>query len=102
MLELRAMQQVSQASSVDSLAASTADIPDPSPDPEGLAEMAQQALALKQALSRLPSRDRLLIRLRFEQELTLDQVAKLLDLGNAQRAERQIKAVLSRLRDELE
>lgn len=102
MLEARIMQQSTQALSPDVRAASIAAIPDPSPNPEGLAEMAQGALALKRALGRLPPRDRLLIRLRFDQELTLDQVAKLLDLGNAQRAERQIKAVLSRLREELE
>ena len=102
MLEARVMQQGSQTSNFDLPAASVAAIPDPSPNPEGLAELAQQALALKRALGRLPPQDRLLIRLRFDQELTLDQVAKLLDMGNAQRAERQIKAVLSRLRKELE
>ena len=42
------------------------------------------------------------MRLRFEQELTLVQIAKLLDLGNAQRVERQIKGVLGKLREELE
>lgn len=41
------------------------------------------------------------MRLRFEEELTLEQIAKLLDLGNAQRADRQIKEVLARLRVEL-
>ena len=49
----------------------------------------------------LSKRQRLLIRLRFEQELTLDQIANLLDLGNAQRVDRQIKDVLARLREVL-
>lgn len=78
------------------------DIRDPAPSPEAQAVFAQRARNLRRALGHLPQRDRLLIRLRFEQELTLEQVAKLLDLGNAQRAERQIKVVLAQLREELE
>jgi RNA polymerase sigma factor (sigma-70 family) len=77
-------------------------IPDPSPDPEALALLKERAATLRQALGRLPSRERLLIRLRYEQELKLEQIADLLDLGNAQRAERQIKAVLLKLREELD
>ncbi len=75
---------------------------DPAPDPEAQAVLAERAAALNRSLSRLPQRERLMIRLRFEQELTLEQIAKLLDLGNPQRVERQIKAVLAKLRDELE
>lgn len=78
------------------------DIQDPAPSPEEQAVFAQRATALRRALGQLPQRDRLLIRLRFEQELTLEQLAKLLNLGNAQRVERQIKAVLVQLRKELE
>jgi RNA polymerase sigma factor (sigma-70 family) len=78
------------------------DVQDPAPSPEAQAVAAQKARALRRALANLPQRDRLLIRLRFEQELTLEQVAKLMDLGNAQRVERQIKAVLMQLRKELE
>ena len=81
---------------------SSHDFQDPAPNPEAQAVFAQRARALRRALAHLPQRDRLLIRLRFEQELTLEQVAKLLDLGNAQRVERQIKAVLMQLRKELE
>ena len=78
------------------------DFQDPAPSPEAQAVAAQRSRALRRALAHLPQRDRLLIRLRFEQELTLEQVAKLLDLGNAQRVERRIKAVLMQLRKELE
>ena len=78
------------------------DVWDPAPNPEAQVVFAQRATALRRALSQLPQRERLLIRLRFEQELTLEQVAKLMDLGNAQRVERQIKAVLEKLRKELE
>ncbi len=82
--------------------AAEANVPDPSPNPETLTLLKERATALRQALGRLPPRERLLIRLRYEQELTLEQVAELLDLGNAQRAERQIKAVLMKLREELD
>lgn len=84
------------------ITAAAANVPDPSPNPEALALLKERATTLRQALGRLPSRERLLVRLRYEQELTLEQIAELLDLGNAQRAERQIKAVLLKLREELE
>ena len=63
--------------------------------------MKERQTALARALERLSKRERLLVRLRFEQELTLEQIAKLLDMGNAQRADRQIKEILTRLREEV-
>jgi DNA-directed RNA polymerase specialized sigma subunit len=53
------------------------------------------------ALSRLDRDERLLLRLRYEEGLTLDQVSRLAGLGNAQRADRRIKEVLTRLREEM-
>jgi RNA polymerase sigma factor (sigma-70 family) len=76
-------------------------IPDTRPDPEVQAILAERRAALAKALRGLSKRQRLLVRLRFEQDLTLDQIATLLDLGNAQRADRQIKDVLARLHDTL-
>jgi RNA polymerase sigma factor (sigma-70 family) len=76
-------------------------IPDPKPDPENLALHAEKRATLAKALLRLSKRERLLVRLRFEQELTLDQIASLLDLGNAQRVDRQIKDILALLRQAL-
>jgi RNA polymerase sigma factor (sigma-70 family) len=103
LLDARASQRTSQAStSFAEDASDHANIPDAAPNPEAQAILAERATALRRALSRLPQRDRLLIRLRFEQELTLDQVAKLLDLRNAQQVERQITAVLAKLRQELD
>jgi len=90
-----------QAANLETTAAE-ATFPDPAPNPETLALLKERATTLRQALGRLPPRERLLIRLRYEQELTLEQIAELLDLGNAQRAERQIKAVLMKLREELD
>jgi RNA polymerase sigma factor (sigma-70 family) len=71
-------------------------------DPETLAISAERTKLLGRALRKLPSNERLLLRLRFEEELTLDQIAKLLQLGNAQRVDRQIKQILSGLRREFE
>jgi len=42
-------------------------IPDPGPNPEAQAVLEERALALRRALGHLPQRERLLIRLRFEQ-----------------------------------
>src|SRR6266496_513018 len=71
-------------------------IADPRPDPEATAVLNERFSALTRSLSRLSSAERLLIRLRFEKELTLEQCATLLGLGNAQRVDRQIKEILSR------
>ena len=102
LLDARLSQQASKTgASFDETAAAHANVSDPAPNPEAQAVLKERAIALRRALGRLPQRERLLIRLRFEQELTLEQVAKLLDLGNAQRVERQIRAVLGKLRGEL-
>jgi RNA polymerase sigma factor (sigma-70 family) len=74
---------------------------DSRPDPEALALFEETRRALNRALDRLSKSERLLVRLRFEQELTLQQIAELLNLGNAQRVDRQIKEILVRLRKEL-
>jgi len=101
LLDARISQRASQTSaSFDEIPA--ANLSDPAPDPEAQALLKERATALRRAVGRLPQHERLLIRLRFEQELTLDQVARLLDLGNAQRVERQIRGVLEKLREELE
>jgi RNA polymerase sigma factor (sigma-70 family) len=77
-------------------------IPDPSPDPESLTAGRENHLALKLALSRLDNAQRLLIRLRFEQELTLEQVARMTGLPDAQSADRRIRKILSELRRSIE
>ena len=90
------------AASLEEPEASRFEIPDPRPDPEMRALSRERQAALARALARLSKHERLLVRLRFEQELTLEQIAKLLSLGNAQRADRQIKGILTRLREELQ
>ena len=78
-----------------------AEAADPQPDPEAQTILHERRTLVNVALLRLENRDRLLLRLRFEEELTLDQIAKLLDLGNAQRVDRQIKHALALLNTEL-
>jgi RNA polymerase sigma factor (sigma-70 family) len=73
-------------------------IPGEGPDPESLAALREERAALLGALSRLPDRDRLVIRLRFEQELTLEEIARLLNLDNAQSADRRIREAIENLR----
>lgn len=73
-------------------------IPDPQPDPEALSVTRQQQAALELGLERLSKPERLLIKLRFEQDLTLREVAELLDLPDAQTADRRIREVLEKLR----
>jgi len=92
---------IERTSPNDDVRLASANVPDPAPNPEIQVAKRESAQALRQALSQLPPRERLLIRLRYEQELTLEQVADMLDLGNAQRADREIKTVLSKLRKEL-
>ncbi len=73
-------------------------IPDPSPNPEALADFGERKGALERVLSSLSKQERLLVRLRFEQELTLQEVARIARLGDAQRADRRIREILERLR----
>jgi RNA polymerase sigma factor (sigma-70 family) len=73
----------------------------PIADPEAVACSEEQRRNLKRALSRLSGSDRLILRLRYEQDLTLEKVAGLMELGNAQSADRRIRKVLAFLRSEL-
>lgn len=81
--------------------AAQGEIPDFRPDPETDAISEEKRTSLAKALSRLPARDRLLVRLRYEQDLTLAQIARLLGLGDPQSADRLLRKVLDRLREQL-
>jgi RNA polymerase sigma factor (sigma-70 family) len=76
-------------------------LPDSRPDPEKWVAIQQEQEALAKALKKLPAADRLLIRLRYEQGLTLEKVAGLTGLKDAQTADRRIRAILEILRKEL-
>jgi RNA polymerase sigma factor (sigma-70 family) len=76
-------------------------LPDTRPDPETWASQQQEQASLAKALNKLPAADRLLIRLRYEQGLTLGKVAELTGLMDAQTADRRIRSILEILRAEL-
>ncbi len=75
---------------------------DPLPEPENVTEAAQWGEWLDQALRQLPSRQRMLLRLRFEQGLTYREIARLTRLGDPYRARRRIDAAVLALRTLLE
>lgn len=76
-------------------------LPDGQPDPEACAAWEERRGALARAVATLAAGDRLLIRLRFEQDLTLEQVARVMKLKDAQSADRAIRDILKRLRQAL-
>ena len=76
-------------------------MPDSRPDPETLAAFNERREALKRALARLSKPDRLLLRLRFEEGLTLEQVARVTGLKDPQSVDRRIRDVLERLGKEM-
>jgi RNA polymerase sigma factor (sigma-70 family) len=67
--------------------------------PDDLAAELQEQRQLQDALSKLPAEQRLLLRLRYEQNLTLAEVARLTGQPDPFRANRQIQAALDRLAD---
>jgi RNA polymerase sigma factor (sigma-70 family) len=71
---------------------------DPAADPERVAADREQTAALREAIDHLPPRERLLVRLRYGQELGLDRIATLLGLPGAAQVERQIQQALETLR----
>ncbi len=74
---------------------------DPSPNPESLFAINEQREGLERALSRLSKPERLLIKLRFEQELTLQETAQLLHLKDAQTVDRRQREIIDKLRKDL-
>lgn len=70
---------------------------EPGPGPDAQAEGLQDRERLQQALARLPSEQRLLLRLRYEQDLTLAEVARLTRQPDPFRANRAIHAALRAL-----
>jgi DNA-directed RNA polymerase specialized sigma subunit len=76
-------------------------IVDARPDPETLAATREQEAALERALARLSALERLMLRLRFDQALTLLEIARLTELKDAQTVDRRIRDILQKLRREL-
>lgn len=70
---------------------------DPAPDPAESIEQSDMLERLGSMLAKLPADQRLLLRLRFEQGLTLDQVARLTGEPDLFRARRKVQAALNAL-----
>lgn len=70
---------------------------EPGPDPEKSAALLQDQDKLRQALASLSPQQRLLIKLRYQQDLSLKEVARLTRLGDPFRARRHIQAALDQL-----
>jgi len=80
----------------------TVDVADPSPNQEMQIADQEQQVRLWKGIESLPAKERLLLQLRFEQELSLDEIARLCGLQDAQRAHRTLAAVLKKLRHAME
>jgi RNA polymerase sigma factor (sigma-70 family) len=78
------------------------DVADPSPSQEAQVLNKEQQVMLGKCLSSLPTQERLLLQLRFEQELSLDEIARLCGLQDAQRVHRTLAAVVEKLRHAME
>ena len=92
----RALQHVNRKATAedDDL---TERVPEPGPGPGELAAELQEQRQLGDALARLPAEQRLLLRLRYEQNLTLAEVARLTNQSDPFRANRQIQSALKAL-----
>jgi RNA polymerase sigma factor (sigma-70 family) len=77
-------------------------VEDPGTRPDEQSEMEQQFRRLEVAMAKLPAPQRLMLRLRYEQNLTLEEVARLMRLSDPFRANRQIQAALAELAKLLE
>jgi len=92
------LQSLSEAPPNEDPADGEASLVDPAADPERNTANHERALALGLAFDRLPPRARLLVRLRYGQELGLEEIARLTGLTGASQVERQIQRALEELR----
>ena len=71
----------------------------PGPGPDELAEESQERRKMQQALAVLPADQRLVLRLRYEQDLSLAEIARLTGQPDPFRVNRRIHAALDALAD---
>jgi RNA polymerase sigma factor (sigma-70 family) len=67
------------------------------PDPEHQSILDEESDRLERAMAQLPPRQRMLLKLRFQQDLTLKETARLARLGDPFKARREIQKALQRL-----
>ena len=77
------------------------ELTDPHEDPESEAARREFLDALHEAMAELSAGERLLLRLRFEQDLSLEEISNLMQLGTPLRAQRSIQKALSKIRQDL-
>ena len=101
---------VSRNPRLESISASSSDpdavdrdieLPDREPDPETHSARQESLTALRKAMSDLPPQQRLLLRLRFEQELSLEQIAHLTQLSSPLTVQRIIQKAIATIREQL-
>ncbi len=78
------------------------EVADSHPSQEELLVERQIHDQLQESIASLPARERLIIQLRFEQELSLEEIARLCGLYDAQRAHRALAAILRKLRETIQ
>ena len=78
------------------------EIVDTTPGPEAAILSEQRQRQLEHCLEALLPDERLIVRLRFEDELSLQEIAHLVGLGDAQRVQRRLLAVIKILREAME
>jgi len=78
------------------------EIADPMPNPELTISNEQEQTQLRRSVDSLRSDERLIVQLRFEDGLSLQEIAQLTGLGDAQRVQRKLVAILKKLRDAME
>jgi RNA polymerase sigma factor (sigma-70 family) len=98
LLEARRMRGIAPGSAAEHDADTLGQLHNAFPSPETWAELREQRAALAAGMTRLTPRERLLIRLRFERELTFGEIARLLKLDSPQSADRVVRAAVDRLR----
>jgi RNA polymerase sigma factor (sigma-70 family) len=74
------------------------DLPDPGPSQEERFVDQEQQSQLEKSVAALPAQERLLVQLRFEQDLSLEEIARVCGLQDAQRVHRKLAAILKKLR----
>lgn len=96
-LGMRMVGRVSMDDDSTALDEASLQLADAAPGPDETAADDEQRARLAEAMRRLPPGQRLLLQLRYEQELTLAEVARLAGLPDLHRANRQIQAALAEL-----
>lgn len=86
----------------DDLTSDSFEIADARPNQEAQFAEEEKRRSLWRNIAKLSPQDRLIVQLRFEQELSLEEVSRLCGLQDAQSVHRRVAAILKKLRSEME